>query len=130
MKLMFPILALILAVPYLAQAGAEKQTLPEYIATEAKKHMGESARVTDKVCEVSPRHWGGLHIGLGDCGPGGENVPFYAITYSDVISGPKLDFEKLKGAVVTVTGKIKEYGRTGIASIDVKHTSQIVPHRQ
>jgi len=111
-------------------AAADPRTLPEYTAAEAKKHMGETARVTDKVCEVSPRHWGGLHIGLGDCGPGGENVLFYAITYSDVIPGPKLDFEKLKGVVVTVTGKIKEYGRTGIASIDVKSTSQIVPRRQ
>jgi hypothetical protein len=34
------------------------QTLPEYTAAEAKKHIGETARVTDKVCEVSPRHWG------------------------------------------------------------------------
>jgi len=51
-----------------------------------------------------------------------------AVTYSDVIPGPKLDLEKLKGVVVTVTGKIKEYGHTGTASIDVKSTSQIVPH--
>jgi predicted dehydrogenase len=30
-------------------------------AAEAKKHMGETARVTDKICEVSPRHWGDAH---------------------------------------------------------------------
>ena len=123
MRLTLTTLTLIVAVTNLGQGGEKKQTLPEYNA-----HIGETARVTDKVCEVSPRHWGGLHIGLGDCGPGGKNVPFYAITYSDVIPGPKLDFEKLKGSVVTVTGKIKEYGHTGTASIDVKLTSQIVPH--
>jgi hypothetical protein len=68
---------------------------------------------------------GGYHVGLGHCDPSEE---FFAITYSDVIPGPKLDLEKLKGVVVTVTGKIKEYGHTGTASIDVKSTSQIVPH--
>jgi hypothetical protein len=80
------------------------QTLPEYTAAEAKKHIGETARVTDKVCEVSPRHWGGYHVGLGHCDPSEE---FFAITYSDVIPGPKLDLEKLKGVVVTVTGRSK-----------------------
>lgn len=135
MKLIVATLTLVVAAACVAEPGgkisdADQRTLPEYTAAEAKKHIRETTRVTDKVCEVSPRHWGGLHIGLGDCGPGGENVPFYAITYSDVIPGPKLDFEKLKGVVVTVTGKIKEYGRTGTASIDVKSTSQIVPHRQ
>jgi len=69
-----------------------------------------------------------MHIGLGERDSKG-NPPFYAITYSDVIPGPKLDLEKLKGVVVTVTGKIQEYGQTGFASVDVKSTSQIVPHR-
>jgi hypothetical protein len=70
----------------------------------------------------------GMHIGLSERDSKG-NPPFYAITYSDVIPGPKLDLEKLKGVVVTVTGKIQEYGQTGFASVDVKSTSQIVPHR-
>ena len=69
-----------------------------------------------------------MHIGLGERDSKG-NPPFYAITYSDVIPGPKLDLETLKGVVVTVTGKIQEYGQTGFASVDVKSTSQIVPHR-
>jgi len=57
-----------------------------------------------------------MHIGLGERDSKG-NPPFYAITYSDVIPGPKLDLEKLKGVVVTVTGKIEEYGQTGFASV-------------
>jgi len=56
MKLIFTTLALIAAATYLAKAGEKKQTLPEYSAAEATKHIGETARVTDKVCEVSARH--------------------------------------------------------------------------
>jgi DNA/RNA endonuclease YhcR with UshA esterase domain len=44
------------------------------------------------------------------------------------ISGPKVDLEKLKGVVITVTGKIESY--PGVSRIFVKSTSQIVPHRQ
>jgi hypothetical protein len=43
------------------------QTLPEYTAAEAKKHIGGTARVTDKVgCALANRH-GGYNLGLGDC---------------------------------------------------------------
>ena len=111
-----------------ASVKSEKAGVHGYTAAEAKKHMGETARVTDKICEVSPRQLGGCTFGLGERDSKG-NPPFYAITYSDVIPGPKLDLEKLKGVVVTVTGKIQEYGQTGFASVDVKSTSQIVPHR-
>ena len=68
-----------------------------------------------------------MHIGLGERDSKG-NPPFYAITYSDVIPGPKLDLEKLKGVVVAVTGKIE--GKSGVSRIFVKSTSQIVPHRR
>ena len=51
-----------------------------------------------------------MHIGLGER-DSKENPPFYAITYSDVIPGPKLDLEKLKGVVVTVTEKSKNMGK-------------------
>ena len=129
MKLIFTTLAFIVAATYLAQAGEKKQTLAEYSAAEATKHIGETARVTDQVSEVSARHWGGVHSGLGERDAKG-NPQFYAITYSDVIPGPKLDLYRLKKTVITVTGKIKEYGHTGFVSIDVKSTSQIVPHRQ
>jgi hypothetical protein len=124
----------ILVVSLLASATislpstAVPRTLPEYNATEAKNHIGEAARVTDKVGCTESRHWGGKRVGLGDCGPQSAHAPFMAVTYSDVIPGPKFDLEKLKGIVVTVTGKIKIYGQTGIASIDVRSTSQIVPH--
>jgi len=112
----------------LVVGSADAAKLSEYSAAEAKNHVGETARVTDKVGCVESRHWGGKRVGLGDCGPQSAHAPFMAVTYSDVIPGPKLDLEKLKGVVVTVTGKIKEYGHTGTASIDVKSTSQIVPH--
>jgi hypothetical protein len=62
-----------------------------------------------------------MHIGLGERDSKG-NPPFYAITYSDVIPGPKLDLEKLKGVVVTVSGKIQEYGQTGFALANPDHS--------
>ncbi len=133
MKLIFTTLTLILVAPYVGQAGAEKQTLPEYSAAEATKHIGETARVTGKVGCVVPNHGGGYSVGLGDCDDNGIARPrsaqgtlFWVVTHGDV-SGPKLDVEELKGVVVTVTGKIEGYEK--VRRIFVKSTSQIVPHR-
>jgi hypothetical protein len=101
-----------------ALAGA----LPEYNAAEAKKHIGETARVTDKVgCALGNRH-GGYNLGMGGCD---AQTPFWIVTHGD-ISGPKLDVSELKGVVVTVTGKIDN--DSGVARIFVKSTSQIAPH--
>ena len=133
MKLIFTTLTLIVAGTYLAQAGEKKQTLPEYSAAEATKRIGETARVTGKVGCVVPNHGGGYSLGLGECNddgiarPGSEQPLFWVVTHGD-ISGPKLDFEKLKSVVVTVTGKIEAH--ENVRRILVKSTSQIVPHRQ
>ena len=134
MKLIFTILTLILVVPHLGQADEKKQTLPEYTAAEARKHIGETARVTDKVNCVVPNRHGGYNLGLGDCDDDGiprrdkaQTLLFWVVTHGD-ISGPKLDVEELKGVVVTVTGKIEAH--QDVRRIFVKSTSQIVPHRQ
>jgi hypothetical protein len=126
-KLIITIVSLLLLTTSLARLGEKKQALLEYTAAEVKKHIGETARVTDKVCEVSPRHWGDTTLVSVTAIRGRPNASFYALIYSDVIPGPKLDLEKLKGVVVTVTGEIKIYGQTGIASIDVRSTSEIAP---
>jgi hypothetical protein len=61
-------------------------------------------------------------VGLGkDDAP----TPFWVVTHGD-ISGPELNLVKLKGVVVTVTGKIDN--ESGGPRIFVKSTSQIVPH--
>jgi len=124
MKLILTTLTLIVAATYLGQAGEKKQTPPEYNAIEAKKHIGETARVTDKVGCALANRGGGYNLGLGDCD---ANTPFWVVTHGD-ISGPKLDVSELKGVVVTVTGKIDN--ESGVARIFVKSTSQIVPHRR
>jgi hypothetical protein len=96
-------------------------SLPEYAAAEAKKHIGETARVTGKVgCVLANRGWG-YNVGLGDCD---AQTPFWVVTHGD-ISGPKLDVSELNGVVVTVTGKIDN--ESGVPRIFVKSTSQIVP---
>lgn len=98
--------------------------MPEYTAAEARKHIGETARVTDKVgCVLANRGWG-YNVGLGDCG---AQTPFWVVTHGD-ISGPKLDVSELKGVVVTVTGKIDN--ESGVPRIFVTSTSQIVPHTE
>ena len=133
MRLTLTTLTLIVAVTNLGQGGEKKQTLPEYSAAEATKHIGETARVTGKVGCVVPNHGGGYSVGLGDCDdngiarPGSAQTLFWVVTHGDV-SGPKLDVEELKGVVVTVTGKIEGYEK--VRRIFVKSTSQIVPHRQ
>ena len=125
MKLIFTTLTLILATTYSGQAAEKTRTLPEYNAAEAKNHIGETARVTDRVGCVLFNRRGGYKVGLGECGAK-SNPPFWAVTRSDIIiPGPKL--EKLKGVVVTVTGKIDYF--PDAAKIEVKSTSQIVPHR-
>jgi hypothetical protein len=100
------------------------RTLPEYTAAEAKKHIGETARVTDRVgCALANRGWG-YNVGLGDCE---AHTPFWVVTHGD-IAGPKLDVSRLKGVVVTVTGKIDN--ESGVPRIFVTSTSQIVPHTE
>jgi hypothetical protein len=104
----------------LVVGSADAAKLPEYSAAEAKNHVGETARVTGKVgCVLANRHWG-YNVGLGDCD---GQTPFWIVTHGD-ISGPNLDLSKLKGAVVTVTGKIDN--ESGVPRISVQSTSQIV----
>jgi len=127
MRLTLTTLTLIVAVTNLGQGGEKKQTLPEYNA-----HIGETARVTDKVGCALPNRHGGYNLGLGDCDDdgiprlGSAQTLFWVVTHGD-ISGPKLDVSELKDVVVTVTGKIESY--PGVSRIFVKSTSQIVPHR-
>jgi hypothetical protein len=111
----------VLVMPGTVFAG---RTLPEYTAAEAKKHIGETARVTDRVgCAAANRN-GGYNVGLGDCD---GQTPFWVVTHGD-IAGPKLDVSQLKGVVITVTGKIEK--PSDVARIFVTSTSQIVVQRE
>lgn len=64
MKLTLTIVGLVIFTSYLGQAAEKKSNadtrrLPEYTAAEAKKHVGETVRVTDKVgCALANRHGG------------------------------------------------------------------------
>jgi hypothetical protein len=122
-KLIITIVSVLLLTTSLARPGEKQQALPEYTSAEAKKHIGETARVTDKVgCALANRH-GGYNLGIGECD---AQKPFWVVTHGD-ISGPKLDVSELKGVVVTVTGKIDN--ESEVPRIFVKSTSQIVPYR-
>src|SRR5439155_10712916 len=106
-----------------ADEASVKPAMQEYNAAEAKTHIGETARVTDKVGCVLANRNGGYNVGLGDCD---GQTPFWVVTHGD-ISGPKLDVSELKGMVISVTGRIDN--ESGVARIFIKSTSQIAPRR-
>ena len=58
----------ILACLVFALAGSTATgAAPEYTAAEAKKHIGETARVTDKVGRALGNRHGGYNLGMGGC---------------------------------------------------------------
>ena len=121
MKLIFTTLTLILAALYLGQAGAEKQTLPEYTAAEAKKHIGETANVTGRV-DCVDTHRTSYILTLGGCEP----HPVFCLRVGYELPKAGLDITELKGIVITVTGKIDNV--EGAPLTNVRSRSQIVTH--
>ena len=95
-------------------------SLPEYSATEAAKHIGETARLVGMVdcIEHGRRH---TDVEIGGCLP---HTLLWVVVPNDV-SGPELDCEQLRGVTIAVTGKIESPG--GIPQVVVKSTEQIVP---
>lgn len=118
----FGSLVTILIAGNVAASAVNAKTLPEYSAAEAKKHIGETAKVTGKV-ECAEAYRSGHMLWLGACPP---NAVFRVVVPNDA-SGPDLNTHELKGVIVTVSEKI-EKGSDGMPEIIVQSTAQIVPH--
>jgi hypothetical protein len=101
-------------------ALAIAQTSPNYTATEAAKHVGETATVTDKVDGVHQSGKGNIFLNMGGRYP---NQAFTAF----VPSGNAAQFSRVlgyEGRTISVSGKITSYH--GKPEIIVTATSQIV----
>lgn len=78
----------------------------EYSATEAAKHIGETATVTDKIERAYQAKGGNIFLNMGGAHP---NETFTIFIPAD--AAPKFsEFKKYEGATVTVTGKISAHG--------------------
>ena len=103
----------------LVVGSADAAKLSEYTAAEAKKHIGETAKVTGKV-DCVDAHRRSHILTLGGCGP---KMDFYVrVAYG--APGPALNVTELKGVVITVSGSEVD----DLPFIEVTSTSQIVPH--
>jgi DNA/RNA endonuclease YhcR with UshA esterase domain len=95
------------------------ETLPDYIAVEAWRHIGEKANVTGRVERVYQSQDGSIFLDLGGKHP---DNPFTAfIPQSAAEKFP--NFKELDGITITVSGRIKEYHKK--AEIVVTEPSQI-----
>jgi hypothetical protein len=107
----------------LVVGSADAAKLSEYTAAEAKKHIGETAKVTGKV-DCVDAHRRSHILTLGGCEP---KMDFYVrVVYG--VPGPALNVTELKGVVITVSGKIEKSEVDDLPFIEVTSTSQIVPH--
>jgi hypothetical protein len=95
------------------------EILPDYIAVEAWRHIGEKANVTGRVERVYQSQDGSIFLDLGGKHP---DNPFTAfIPQSAAEKFP--NFKELDGITITVSGKIKDYHKK--AEIVVTEPSQI-----
>jgi hypothetical protein len=105
---------------FLCATCALAESLPEYTASEAPRHIGETARVTGTVKRVSQTQGGSIFLDLGAKFPNNPLTIF--IPYSAADQFP--NFKKFDGVIVTVSGEIKEYNNK--AEIVVTDPSQII----
>ena len=92
-----------LAVSLLTSALADTT---EYSATEAAKHIGETATVTGKVERANQAKGGNIFLNMGGAHP---NETFTIFIPADA-AAKFADFKKYEGATVSVTGKISAHG--------------------
>ena len=78
----------------------------EYSATEAAKHIGETATVTDKVERANQAKGGNIFLNMGGKHP---NETFTIFIPTDA-AAKFADFKKYEGVTVSVTGKITAHG--------------------
>ena len=95
------------------------ETLPEYSAVEAAKHVGETAKVTGTVKRVSQTQGGSIFLDLGAKYPNNPLTVFIPQSAADQFP----NFRRYEGITISVTGLIKEYNNK--AEIVVTDLSQI-----
>ncbi len=78
----------------------------EYSATEAAKHIGETATVTDKVERANQAKGGNIFLNMGGVHPNETFTIFIPADAAEKFA----DFKKYEGATVSVTGKITAHG--------------------
>lgn len=78
----------------------------EYSATEAAKHVGETATVTDKVERANQAKGGNIFLNMGGRHP---NETFTIFIPADAAT-KFADFKKYEGATLSVTGRIATHG--------------------
>ena len=115
-RIQFPGLALILfAIAGLALAQEPKT----YTASEAAKHVGETATVTDKVANVFESNKGNIFLNFGARYPNQVFTAFIPKDSADQFPNLK----ELNGRTVSITGKIVLY--KGKPEIVLDHPSML-----
>lgn len=105
---------------YIATGLSTAETPPVYAATEAAKHIGENATVSDRVDGVHQSGKGNIFLNMGGKYP---NQAFTAYIPSGS-AGQFPDYQKYDGQTVAVSGKIALY--QGKPEIVVTSPSQLV----
>jgi DNA/RNA endonuclease YhcR with UshA esterase domain len=93
---------------------------PTYTATEAAKHVGEIATVTDKVDGVHQSGKGNIFLNMGGKYPNQAFTAFIPTSSAAQFSNP----QQYEGKTVAVSGKITLY--RGKPEIGVTNVSQII----
>lgn len=115
-----PLIALITFVSVgICTAG---QSTTEYSASEAAKHVGESATVTDMVSNVHESGKGNIFLNMGGTYPNQMFTGFIPASAASAFS----DAKQYDGKTVSISGKITVY--KGKPEIVVTSQSQIRKH--
>ena len=121
MKLRNNLLPIAISIAFFFNVPAWSQTTQSaaYTATEAAKHIGENATVTDRVDSVHQSGKGNIFLNMGGKYP---NQAFTAYIPAGS-AGQFSDYRKYDGQTVSVSGKITLYNRK--PEIIVTSASQI-----
>jgi DNA/RNA endonuclease YhcR with UshA esterase domain len=100
-------------------AVAHAESVPDYTAAEAGKHVGETATVTDIVTRVNKAAGGNTFMSLGSGGRDSQFTIFIATSDAATVG----DVEQYQGKTVTVSGTITAFREK--PQIQVKSADQI-----
>jgi DNA/RNA endonuclease YhcR with UshA esterase domain len=104
----------------LAAAIAVAQGIPGYTASEAAKHVGETATITDRVDGVHQSGKGNIFLNMGGKYPNQAFTAFIPSASAGEFSNP----QQYDGKTVAVSGKLTLY--RGKPEIIVTNVSQII----